>query len=58
LINLAPEEWEQYCPVCSRVITANNIDEVLDGRHNGYVFVHDDIVHDDDDMEALYKGIH
>ena len=54
---MAYEEWEQYCPICGRVIVASNIEEVAANIHTGYIFVHDDIVHDDDDIEALASGI-
>ena len=48
---------EVYCPICARVIVAENIEEVESGEHDGYLFVHDDIVHDDDDIDALENGV-
>jgi hypothetical protein len=46
-----------YCPICQRVIIALNIEEVRSGEHDGYVFVHDDIPHEDSDIDALAAGI-
>jgi len=46
-----------YCPVCGRNIEANNIDEVESGEHVGYIFVHDDIDHEESDIDALFNGI-
>jgi hypothetical protein len=46
-----------YCPICQRVIVPSNLEEVEDGKHDGYIYVHDDVVHEDDDLEALSKGI-
>jgi len=51
------KEYEQYCPVCGRTIVASNIEEFESGDHEGYLFVHDDIVHEEDDLEALQAGI-
>ncbi len=48
---------EQYCPICQRVIIASNAAEVESGEHDGYVFVHDDITHEDSDIDALTAGI-
>lgn len=48
---------EQYCPVCGRAIIADNIKEVESGEHNGYLFIHDDIIHSDSDIEALGRGL-
>ncbi len=39
---------KQYCPFCQRDIEASNIDEVESGEHEGYIFVHDDVPHDED----------
>ena len=51
------KDYEQYCPICQRVIVAENIEDVESGEHDGYLFVHDDIVHDDDDIDALANGV-
>ena len=37
-----------YCPVCGRYIAPTNSED-----QNGFVYVHDDIEHDDSDIEAL-----
>ena len=54
---MKPKEGEIYCPICQRVIIASNIDDVENGNDDGYLFVHDDIVHDDDDIDALENGV-
>ena len=46
-----------YCPVCGRTIIASNLEEVNSGEHDGYLFVHDDIAHTDDDLKALERGV-
>ena len=46
-----------YCPVCERHIAASNAAEVESGEHDGYIFVHDDVSHDDEEIEALKRGI-
>lgn len=46
-----------YCPICQRVIVASNIKEVESGEHDGYLFVHDEGVHSDDDIKAVNHGI-
>jgi len=48
---------EQYCPICGRIIIADNISEVESSEHAGYLFVHDDIVHTESDMYALWRGL-
>jgi len=50
-------DGEQYCPVCRTVVLACNIEEVESGEHEGYVFVHRNIIHNDDDLMALSVGI-
>jgi hypothetical protein len=51
------KDCEQYCPICARVIVAENAEEVESGEHDGYLFVHDDIVHGDDDIDALANRV-
>ena len=41
-----------YCPVCGRTIMG---EELEDGS---MLWVHDDVIHEDDDLEALENGIH
>jgi hypothetical protein len=38
----------EYCPFCQRVIYPSNVDEFMNGEHDGFIFVHDDVPHDDD----------
>jgi len=47
----------KYCPICQRDIEPSNKEEVEQGLHDGYIYVHDDIVHTDDDIEALENGV-
>ena len=54
---MKPKDSEKYCPICGRTIVAVNIEDVESGEHDGYLFVHDDIVHDDDDIDALENGV-
>lgn len=54
---MSDKDGFQYCPVCGRTIEASNREEVESGDHSGYLFVHDDIVHDDSDLKALWAGI-
>jgi len=46
-----------YCPVCGRYIDPSNVEEVRDGEHDGFLFVHDDVIHTEDDLEALRRGL-
>ena len=39
---------KQYCPFCKRDIEPANVEEVESGEHDGFIYVHDDIKHDDD----------
>lgn len=48
---------EIYCPVCGRTIEAANIPEVERGELDLYWFLHDDIEHDNDDLQAIEHGI-
>ena len=50
-------EHIKYCPVCQRHITAENRREVESGEHDSYIFVHDDVLHEDAEIEALENGI-
>lgn len=47
------EKSEIYCPVCGRTIKAINSDEFDRTEHDGYIFVHDEIPHDNSDIDAL-----
>lgn len=51
------KEYEKYCPICGKIIIASNIEEVESGEHDGYIFVHDDIDHSENDIVALSHGI-
>jgi len=51
------QETEIYCPVCQRDLEATNVERVSEGLDDSYIFVHDDIVHADNDIEALEHGI-
>jgi hypothetical protein len=56
-VNEMSENGRVYCPICGRTIVAVNIDDVENGDDDGYLFVHDDIVHTDSDLEALHAGV-
>jgi hypothetical protein len=47
----------KYCPICQRTLTPVNCKEVESGEHDAYLWVHDDIVHEDEDLEALSHGV-
>jgi len=51
------EDWIVYCPICGRDIEASNREEVELGIHDSYLFVHDDVAHEEIDIEALANGI-
>jgi hypothetical protein len=44
-MSLRPSEL--WCPICARVLTAENTADVLAGLHEHYLFVHDDVLHPD-----------
>ena len=45
--------YEIYCPICGRYITADNKADVDSGVCDAYIFIHDNIAHSDDDIDAL-----
>jgi len=47
----------KYCPICHRHIEPSNKEEVEQRLHDFYIYIHDDIVHTDDDIEALDNGV-
>ena len=47
------KEGYVYCPVCGKMLEAVNIEDVENGDDDGYLFVHDEIVHTDSDLDAL-----
>ena len=47
----------EYCPICGRDIEASNTEQVESGESDTYLFIHDDIVHEEDDIIALEYGI-
>ena len=51
------EDWVIYCPICSREIEAENKQDVDMGWDDSYIFLHDDVVHEKTDIEALSNGI-
>ena len=51
------DKSEIYCPICQKVLVAENKKEVEKGEHRSYVFVHDEVPHADSDIDALESGI-
>lgn len=49
--------YAKYCPVCQKFIIPSNILDVKSGAHDGFIYVHDDINHDDADLAALEAGV-
>ena len=45
-----------YCPKCDSELTATNIEDVVNGEADGYVFVHNDIVHTQADLDAIEES--
>ena len=50
-------EYDLYCPICQKILTPINIEDFESGAHDGLIYAHDDIVHGDDDLEALFYGV-
>ena len=46
-----------YCPVCQKTLIAENTEEVESGEHDRFIFVHDNIVHTDDESATVNSGI-
>lgn len=44
------DEDGKYCPVCGRIIIPEEVND-------GLLYVHDDIVHTEEDVAALDHGI-
>lgn len=51
------DESQLYCPVCGRTLIAEGPEEHGLSDDDGLVFVHDDVPHDESDMQALFNGI-
>lgn len=48
---------EMYCPICQKNLYPTNIEEVIEGEHDGFIYLHDDIDHEESDIDALFNGI-
>ena len=46
-----------YCPICEKTIEASNLEDITNFQHTGMIFLHEDVFHSDEDMEALSYGI-
>lgn len=46
-----------YCPICERHIEPEIIGDLESDDGYSAIYVHDDIAHDDDDLEALGNGL-
>jgi hypothetical protein len=49
--------WEKYCPICRKILTASNMEEVENLEHDGYLFKHDELPHTENDIDALRNMI-
>ena len=47
-IEEAEEAVKQWCSFCNRYIKPSNWIEFENGEHDGLIFVHDNVMHDDD----------
>lgn len=54
---MADSDGIMYCPMCGRWLEAINREEVASGEHLWHAFLHDDVPHSDEDLEALEHGI-
>lgn len=52
-----PSPYAKYCPICGRHLEPVNIWEFETGKADGLIYVHDDIPHGDDDIDALEQGV-
>ena len=50
-------EGEMYCPVCGETLTAENIVEVKNKTHDGFIFIHKDVPHSEEEIAALEHGV-
>jgi len=48
---------EIYCPICERWISAHNKEAVANGDEKCWIYVHENKLHSDDDIEALENGV-
>lgn len=46
-----------YCPTCGRDIEPSNAEDVESGTADGFIYIHDDMPHEDDDIKALSVGV-
>lgn len=46
-----------YCPICQKHLTPVNESEVAAGFEDSHIYVHDDVVHEASDIQALEFGI-
>ena len=50
------ESRAEYCPICGRTIVPIREFDMRDFDY-AYIFVHDDIVHTDSDLDAFDNGV-
>lgn len=49
------EVMAKYCPFCRKHIAPSNVADVFSGEHDGFIYVHDDVIHDEDyNFEACH----
>lgn len=57
-ISVTLTDHDVYCPICERVIEPLQIKDPITGEHQRSIFIHDDVPHSSDDIEALHNGRH
>ena len=48
---------EIYCPICEKWIIAHNKEAIANGDPICFIYVHENKLHTDDDIEALESGV-
>ena len=45
-----------YCLNCNSKLTAINVDDVMSGKADAFVFVHNDVIHTQADIDAIEES--
>ena len=46
-----------YCPICQKHLEPEDLGDITNYQHTGKIYLHEDVEHSDEDMEALSYGI-